>query len=533
MRNLQIFGATLALSALATSMAFAQPFGGNPVYVTGEVTDPNWDPGNGAALSGGTAAAGDYELTDVGSNGVFELTLTVGEMGVTPGAAYVWKASTSGFGIEAPDSFNDAKFTVPASFTSTDSITFFVDTNTQDDGFVPDAGSGVTNVGFVYTNVDAAFAQSATSVQVTGSFQDELGGTDFDPAGANAVTLVDDGTGADSASGDGIYSGTLTGVSDGAYEFKVTFDEAFGGSSIGTAGMGGGGNLSFTVLDSSDVITFEYDSNESRVLADNPAVAPGPPFYAQSAAWSEGFNSTTELTPNTDSITGGTYHAGLFTIATADDYEVRVRQGEGRSFPDTGNYPFTTTSDGQEILVLFDTNDYTDGYEPATDFVVVLDADTRDPLNTWDKVQPVGDWQSEFGSTDFNAAAPAMDAADDGSTPDTAANDGIFSVTLTELADSGDFTADVKAVGQRTGAGDTGFDIQFGGPLDGLTITGNNSAASFTFTGGADHTFKIDTATGRVGVDLTGTKALADPDRGEYFDPNVPVATSVTDWTLY
>jgi len=511
MKRIGIFAAVAAMLCFAES-ASAQ------LYVTGDFTTPAFSPGTGTA-GGGTAA--DLAGFDDGSHGdavagdgIFTTTIT----GLTPSTVIAWKWASTGFAQEVPAcSGPNFRATVPAGGT----LVFFRDTNTQGDGFVPDAGTNPTALGVGYDSSLATFAAGATSIKAVGSFQTN----GFSIGDPDAVTLTDT-FGGDPA-GDGIYTGpSVTGLTPGSKQFKVVFNEAFDNPADMTPGgfvNSGCGNMNFNVLDPSDVITFTFNANTGRVRAFNASAVPGPPFFAQSSAWSTGYSSAENLGAPVDGV-----YRKAFNVAIPGNYTVRVRQGLGRSFPDTGDYPFTTTTPNQAVLVVFDRNIYADNYFPQSDFVAVVDGPTKDPLNTFDVVQPVGAWQSEFGASDYSTGVAAMQAQDDGVTAtsgDVTAGDGVFAVRLTELDNVGGTNQNMKAVAQRVGLGDTGFKIQLGGPQDGLTIDGNNSQSQITYAALETITFQIDTTTGRVGLGTTV------PLRPAILDP--ATAAEASAWDMY
>lgn len=502
--------------AFAAAIAMVAGTAPAQYYATGSFTTPAFSPGTGTA-GGGTAA--DLAGFDDGSHGdavagdgIFTTTVT----GLTPGTNFDWKWATAGFASSTPDcGFDNAKFTVPSSGT----VKFFRDTNLQGDGFVPENGVAPTGAGIPYTDaLDEVFA-AATTIKAVGSFQT----VGFDVNGADAVLLTDTGNG--DAAGNDIYVGTGTGYSAGSKDFKVVINSAFNnpGSMSNGGYTGGCGNLSFTVLNPSDIIVFTVNARTGRVRAFNSSAIPGPPFFAQSSAWGEAYTSTENMGAAVDGV-----YRKAFVVATAGDYTVRVRQGVGPSYPDTGNYPFTTTTPNQSVLVVFDKNTYSDPYYPQTEIVAVVNAADKAPLNTFSYVQPVGQWQSGFGSTDYNADVAAMAGFDDGQTAtsgDVTAGDGVFAVKLTELDNVGGTNENLKAVGRRQGTADSGFTIQLGGPDDGLTISGNNSQSQISYTALQTLTFQMDTVTGRVGIGATK------PQRAAIFDPGSPAAA--TSWDLY
>ncbi len=509
---------TLFLAAMMVGLGAA--VSAQPWYVTGDVSigAGGFSPGTGAPPAG---TADDLRLRDdgtmgdaVASDGIFSVQVT----GLTPSATGSWKVATSGFTSVTPTATDNYVLTVPGSGI----VTYFLDTNVQGDDFVPDSGSSNTPLGLAYTDTTTIpdRVSAATTVSLVGAMQDELAaGSDWD-ASNTTLALNDAGTGGDTSAADGIWTIQLTGLPSGSYDYKIVLDGAFGPEEIGTAGYAtGGGNLSMTSLDVANTITIEFDTALcGRTKTDNPAVSAGPPFFAQSSAWGTGFGSL----ENMGAAVGDVY-SKVFTVATAGTYSVRVRQGIGRAFPDTGDYPFTTTSSPQDVLVVLDRNSYGDGFEPASDFVVVLDDATRTPLNSFSKVQPVGSWQDDFGASEWDANVALLDLADDGNAPDATAGDEIYTGTFTAF--SGSTGENLKAVAQRAGGTDTDFDVQVGGPNDGLTVSGNNSNISFDYAAG-DVTFVVDTATGRMGF-AAGT-APAAPTRASYFS----TSSGVSDWMV-
>ena len=171
--------------------------------------------------------------------------------------------------------------------------TFYMDTNTQGDGFIPDP-DGSTILAILYT--DPPTMGAADTIRVTGSFLSELGGSDWDPSDNSAV-LLDDGLNGDTAAGDDVYAVQFTGVAAGAYDFKITANGSFDLSVSDIGYSSGGGNLNITVLDISDTITITFDSlrGRTKVANDNPLSNPGPPFFATSSAWSEVLDATSML----------------------------------------------------------------------------------------------------------------------------------------------------------------------------------------------------------------------------------------------
>ncbi|MCC6547221.1 hypothetical protein IT570_08640 [Candidatus Sumerlaeota bacterium] len=513
-------GATILAAAAAPAAIQLQ---GVDIFITGSKSDfsgpgglGGFSPGTGLGPNGTAAELRMYDdgLTNgdvTADDGIWTTTVT----NFVPGDSLIWKVASAGFGtVNTPDDNNNV--IVPGSGT----ITFYLVSNTLNDGYKPDTGSSPTVDGFIYTDQLPSTVAAATSIQVTGDYTSELGGVDWTPADPNSVTLTDAGAG---IIGDNLYGGTITGLPGGTYNFKVTQNQSFTPPAFGAPGYAtGGGNHSFSVLGPSDTVTVTLDAARARVRAFNPSLVAGPPFYAQSSAWGTGYTALEDL-----GTAVGNIYQKTFTVATAGTYSVRVRQGLGNPFPNSGDYPFTTTAANQDVLVVFDRNDYSsDGYTPGTDLVLVLDKNTRASLNTWTKVQVVGDFMTDFGGAgNWDAGNSAFDLSDAGPGVGATAGDQIFSATLSPfLTGSG---KQVKAVGQRTGVAppDSGFTVQLGGSVDGITVNGNNAAdSSFSYTASTPVIFVVDAITGRHDV----AASPGAPTRAAYFSPS-----SVSDWSMY
>jgi len=464
------------------------------------------------------------QVFDDGTNGdvtsndnVYTRQLT----GLTPGLIFSWKvASDTWAPVNTPDSGGDnLRAKVPASGT----VNFYLRTTAFNDGWAPDV-SGTFSDGYNWSDSIRTFVESSAEVSAAGSFQSERGGNDWTPSETTTTLALTDA--GNTTLSDGIFAGTMTGIPAGSYDYKILLDQNWGNSFGVNSLSSGGGNLSFPVIAPTDNITITLNANTGRIRVtnDNPLANPGPPFFAQSTAWGTAYGPL----ENMGSATGNVY-VKTFTVATPGQHSVRIRQGLGRAFPDSGDYPFTTTTPNQDVRVVFDRNTYADGLTPATDIVaVVASTSSRSPLNTFSYVQPVGNIQHNLGGSDWDTSATLMQAYDDGLAThgDAVAGDGIFAAKLTALDEARLFAAtrQVKAIATRTGTGDGGYTIQLGGAIDGLTVSGNNGAANVTFSGGDILTFQIDTVTGRVGAGV----GLAAPTRPAAL---LPATASVTDWS--
>lgn len=502
--------AVLASGLLALgSAASAQQW-----YITGQVTDPAWSPG-AASFAGAGSTVADTEIGSV-SGQWNSTTVPAAIHDLVPGQRYEFKLATAGFGSDFPA--GDAFLVAPD---PADEITFYFHPGSIGDGFIPDANH-------VYTSTVESMLLAAPNIQFLGSFVAELGGTNWTFDDPENPILTDAGSG---ATGDGIYGATFTGMDPGSYFGLIIFDpvELFD-LKISNLGLANGGDLSFNVFEATDEITIllEIETGRTRIENSNPAANPGPPFFAFSSVtpWGTTIGPDTELTDNGD----GT-HTRTFTVPTPDTYYLRIQQGVGTSFPASGDggYPFTTTVANQDILVVFDTNTYTDGYVPDTNIVAVVDATTLEGLNDFSRVQPVGNWQGDFGSTNFNNDVPSMNLMDVG--------DGLWTGTLNELEGNSGTNVLWKVVGSRVGnAADaaSNWNLQIGGAEEGLnagstgTATPNNpNADNLSYDANSPLSFKVDVITGRIASQV-GSTPPADPDRPAALD-----VTSVNDWTLY
>lgn len=514
MRAKTLFAA-LPIAGLLFTPAFAQdPLpDGVPFYVAGDPAPLNFSPGSEPS----------HEFVETSESGVYEVTIS----GFTVGETYQYKAASAGFSsVNIPDAGFDNKLFIAE---STD-VTFVLDTNVKNDGGIPDY-DGPNGLGILFNDNVRLMVENATAFELVGSFQEALSGetgVNFTPGGDGSVPLVDDND-------DGIFIAEITGIPGGTYQFKAVINESFDVAFSNAGFRQGGPDLSFDVFSTDDTVTITYDSNTDRMFIETESgiELPGESgrFFAFSSGWLAGIDTIEELELDFDGINN--LYTRVFTVEEPGDYRLRVREGDdSNEWPNTGEYPFTTTEANQEVLVVFDRNTYTDGAQPASDFVFIIEnpADEEDPivgLNTWDRIQPVGDWQDAFGGANFDTGQVFFEANDDGTNGDLAAGDDVW--TLVAEAFQAVDADQVKAVGARAGTSDGGFFIQFGGTDDGVTISGNNSAFPFDFTPGM-YTFQVDTITGRMLV-TRSTSAPFVPQRSELFGGEPSAADE--GWNLY
>jgi hypothetical protein len=502
----------LAAVALAASTGFAQnTFQGLNIYATGPSPQlDNWNPGGTASLmmkddgTNGDATAGD---------GIFTLDYAPAAVGAAPGAITDWKVGSGSpnlWSISIPGGNCGAQFT-------TGVVTkLLVDTSSHGDGFLPDP-NGSTSLGFAYTQPSPL--ANLTTLTVAGDFVDSLPGGSEWAADSAAGQMFDDGSHGDATSGDGIYTMSFTGVPAGAYNFKITVNGSFD-HAIGTEGFFSGGNIPLTVVASTDNIKIELNSNTGRyrITNDNASASAGPPFFATSGGWSTSLDATTQLYDDAthgDVNSGDGIYARAFVANTSGT--VQVKQNVGSFYPDSGGVPFEIAAPGQTVLVQFDTNVYSDGFEPSTRFVWT-DPASRHPFTTAAPVQVVGDFMvSLSGTSDWNNSDSNFWLHDDGTNGDVTSADQIWT---TNFGGSPGLTyKQAKAV--ETGA----WTLQLGGYGEGITQSGDNTPIRFTVPSGNDLIFKVDSATGRIGV---GT---GNPSRPATL--NQAASAGIETWSMY
>ncbi len=468
-----------------------------PIYVTGGFSEPSWEPGNGAVPNG---AIEDLRLFDDGqSNGDIvadDGIWTCVVSGLEPFQEFDWKIASPGWSpVNVPDS---APTNLWAIADENGTVSFMFDTNFQNDGLLPDVGQP-NSIGFAYSESTWDALQPIDTISLTGNFQTQLGGDiDWDFYNEESqILLRDDGNGFDQIEGDDIFTGSVTGLQNGTYEYRgiIEFDDVYFPEFTAIGLANAERNLKFNVLDSSEEIVFQLDAKKSRLGPIGDSSSPGPPFYAHSAAWGNSFTNTEDMGNALDLV-----YRKIFTVVEPNNYTVRIRDKSLKEYPVSGSYPFTTTEPNQEVQVVFDQNQYEDDYEPSSNIVFIVDNKTKSPLNQWEYVQLVGDCMIDFGGeSDWNADDSGFEAFDQGivSEGDQVADDGVFAIRI--QTDATAANKQLKAVGRRLDMGDGQWDIQIGGPGEGLTINTTNTNIPFSYTPG-EYTIQIDTLTGRVGV---------------------------------
>lgn len=440
-----------------------------------------------------------------------------------------WKAATEGFSSTIPAGF-DNNFFLPDSGQTTK---FIMDTTAYNDEFYPDASDEFIDA-ILYT--DPAPMGSGDSIRVAGNFFESiLAGSNWDP-GNDAGLMSDDGaTSGDLVIGDGIFTAEFTGMPVGGYEFKIAKNGAWtvsiGGKGFSPSGAGyidSPDNLNFTVLDPSDTITIQFDSATGRVRIDNdnPAVSPGPPWYATSDVWGNDRDEKTILYDDGthgDVTPGDNIHSRVFWVPNPAAPQVfRIEQNKGPSFPASADgFAFETTVVGQQILVQFDDNVRSDGFKPSTRYAWTDPASRRDQSY----IQIVGDMQSALSAgsdSNWNASSPLFELYDDGTGADTTADDDIFARSFINPVGT-DANYQFKFIG-----GNNDYSFQYGQENNGLVYGGSPPNQTTTILGGVNPTFVCDAITGRTAVNPAGA-----PFRAASLDEEAPAPNAVNDWALY
>ncbi len=516
----KILGLGLALLAgLTTSIHAQNTLQGVTFHAVGNgsvATDPffpnNFAPDTSTLQFKNDGTSGDL----VAGDSIFTV-----EANLVPNSSGGWKAASNSFSpINSPTGSN---LDIPNTG-STGVVTFYLDTALTGDGFLPEAGTGEFEDGFVYTSLslDAVNGSDDGTIRMLGSFQSALGGSNF-TSGLGELVLTD-------VNSDDIYTTTVTGIPAGSYEGKFTIGTAgFSKPDFGARGFAGGGNnITFTVLNSTDSIEFSLNAitGRYRIESSTPGVV-GEPFYAQSSAWGTGFTSLEQL--DDDGTTE--FYSKEYVVTTPGDYTLRVTDTAGNRYPSSGNpstnfYPFTTTTPNQTVRVIFDRRTYNDGFFPENDFVIVVDSVSRETLTTITGIQFTGNFQADFASFGFTVPDSNFVATDDG--------DGIWTYSTPVGAFSAnESNQSYKAVFSSTGGNPTNFTLQIGGGDDGLTTGGNNSnVGGLTYSTGDFIHGKADTRTGRIRMEASPSSAnpIGDPARNGAY---LPASLNVDNWMMH
>ncbi|MDI6784489.1 MAG: hypothetical protein QME64_10395 [bacterium] len=211
-------------------------FAGPPWYAAGNY------PGGGWVHDATTL------MTDIGG-GFYQKVTTI-----SAGGDYDWIVSDSGWTNKYPSGMKNSYITA----TTGQVVTFWFDTNTYSDGFLP-----ATNI--PYTD----YASFGTHVYVAvGGWQSEAGNPgDWDPATTAISLMHDDGLNGDSVAGDSIYTYRAIISTSGSYNYHVALDGGWT-RQVGTDGKNSdGSNFPFAVLVAGDIVKFEVETVKGRIKA--------------------------------------------------------------------------------------------------------------------------------------------------------------------------------------------------------------------------------------------------------------------------
>lgn len=231
MRNL------LPLCAAAVMVLVAVPaFAAAPYYAPG-------------SYQGWTLPQDAPELKDDGvapdaaaGDGIYTVELTIAAAG-----AYEYKVAEADWVASWPGSGN-CWFITSA---DDEVVTITFDENSHGDGWDPDS---------YWTTSSHTYGATYTLV---GSLGDELGGNDWDPAGA--LLLTDDGLGGDITAGDGIYTFCGAVSLAGNYEWKIAVNGGWA-QQFGVDGPGvNSATKFFDVLNDNDTWCFMLDLRNGRI----------------------------------------------------------------------------------------------------------------------------------------------------------------------------------------------------------------------------------------------------------------------------
>lgn len=417
--------------------------------------------------------------------------------------------------------------------TNAANVTFhWVDPNgSVGDGWLPDSD-------FTYTvpNNFAARAQAASSFSIWGDFTSELGGPGNWGASLNFLPLVRDSVNQE-------WTITLSGwQSIGNKNFKPIMNGNWGPENeISANSIGSGGNISFFLLNKADTVTFRVRESDGRFRFDGLTPLPTTDGIYALGPWS--------VSPETDSVMSvqaDGYELSA-TVPTAGVHNLTVFEISGgnlaRLWPGQGTHPFRTTTPNQEVRVNLHMTSMGDGAYPDAEFIYTDPASRLDFTSAangrlqW--VGMLGMWGTRYDAGANDWAVPANDLVGSNNPVGTQVVGDPFlfrwDAPTTDHGDPLGLTKPYKVVGQTDNLPSaTGYDIQLGGTDNpagdrrgGITLLGDNQNASMSFANATDYTFWVDTAVGRVKIQLT-----SDP------VPNLRPAlansaTAVADWFAY
>lgn len=459
MKRIFVFVTTILSFTLVYS-ALAQDW-----YAPGNYYEPSWTFHDG------------IKMTNIGG-GLYLLVTTVANPG-----HYQWKVSQLNWQSPHPPGMQNSYFTTSI---SGQTVWMYFDTNYYADGFQPAQY-------LVYTDITSFGSHLYVAV---GDWQDvdlNSPGGDWDPSTTRQL-MRDDGLNGDLTAGDNIYTYVAIITTAGTYLYHVALD---GGwlMQIGADGKSQDGtNLPFTVLVAGDTVRFECEVIKGRIkVTTGIPGTPGPPWYHIGDVQGITLDTTRIMYDDGthgDEIAGdGIYTAEIVvpTHVADSSHWFAIVDGAGNRYPPSSNMMgcyYYTSYDNQTIKIFFDTNviDSRLLWVPRTKYAYTEPA----AIGTHQYVA-VGDFQSEFGGSDWNPADPATLMRDDGTNGDQVAGDNIYTF-------QGTFP--VGGTFQYKVALDGSWLLQIGD--DGRSKQGNPGAIYFTVNEGETWRFEADVVKGLI-----------------------------------
>ena len=251
---------------------------------------------------------------------------------------------------------------------------------------------------------------------------------------------------------------------------------------------GGGGHAQDTVPSDPNVAYTEPDWGSDESILSAFALFPPlplPDWYARGDfnGWGTD-NPMYDDGTNGDPVAGDGLFTALVTVATSGRYEFKIANEDwSASYPGSGNSWLETGSDGETVIITFDTSSHADGWLPETNIIGV----STEP-GAW---TAVGDWQG------WDNANPATAMASQGG--------GVY-----EFASSIPSPGSYQYKAVRTGTWDA-----IG--ADGRGINASTAAFETTLTD-QNVTFTVDALAGRVRVEVEEPPPVPGPDDDVWWD---------------
>lgn len=404
------------------------------------------------------------------------------------------------------------------------------------DGWLPDNN-------WVYTvpNNFAARANAASTFNIWGSFGSELGAPgNWGDTGTGALNLTRDPVNEE-------WTITLSGwQSIGNKAFKAIMNGSWGpATEVSANGASGGNNIEFFLLNTSDSVTLRIRESDGRYRFDGLTPLPTTDGIYALGPWT--------VAPETDSVMAvqADGYEITATVPTAGTHTLTIFEISGgsltRLWPSQGSHPFKTTTPNQDVRVNLHMTAMGDGAFPDSEFIYT-DPDSRLDFTSAanGNLQWVGMltmWGTQYdasGTNDFLVPATDLVGSNDPIGTQVVGDPFLFrwDAPTTNHGEPLGFNKTYKVVGETDDLPSaSGFDIQLGGRNDnpgserraaGVTLLGDNTnPLDFNFADATNYTFWVDSATGRVKVQLTTDPVpTLRPARAND-------ATAVADWFAY